>query len=128
MAYNLNDTAKGNITMQLKSADTSICIPPKDVYTVNSKCISVDYLTKDNNSLKKQVNIELHKDSLNNAIISNYKEIIKGDALVNTDLQTENTMLTKSLATETKKYKRQKFAKNVLEGVALAIGVYAIIK
>ena len=124
MAQNLKDTIKGNISMQIKSSnsivDTNVCITSKDVYTVNSEFITVDYLNKTNTDLKKQINLELNKDSLNTNIIDKYQSIIKGDSAVTKTLQADNAQLTADLKKMTTKWKVQRFFKDVFEGTAFS--------
>jgi hypothetical protein len=103
-------------------------MPYLNVYTINSEYITNSFLSSDNNDLKKEVKIELNKDSLNTAIIANYKTIITGDVTVTESLQEANATLTKSLATETKKYKRQRFFKDVFMGVAGVLLIFSALK
>ena len=128
MALNLKDTAKGKINIQMSAKDTVVCMPHQDVYNVNSEFITANYLQKDNNDLKKEVSIELNKDSLNNVIIGKYKGIVKNDSTVTNVLQTENNTLTTNLKKMTSKFKRQRFFKDVFEGTTLVAIIWAALK
>jgi hypothetical protein len=129
MKLNLKD-ATNKIALQISTnlTDTLVSMPYLNVYTINSEYITNSFLSSDNNDLKKEVKIELNKDSLNTAIIANYKTIITGDVTVTESLQEANATLTKSLATETKKYKRQRFFKDVFMGVAGVLLIFSALK
>lgn len=126
MAQNLND--KGKITMQVKQSDTTISIIPKNVYDINSVFISNNFLQQSNNELNQALNLSISGDSINQFIIHNYEQIVKGKDDVNETLAEQNATLNKNLTSMTGKFKRQRFFKDLYLGGFVAALIYGILK
>ena len=128
MAQNLKDTVKNDITVEVIKKDTAVKIQPKHVYDINATYITNNFLQKDNDLLKRELLVANSKDSISCVIIKKYETLLGDKDNIQKALETDNTNLTKNLDKMTKAKNRQKFFKDVFEGIAGVAIIYDILK